>query len=43
MIQYLYLGRVDYGEGLLLQAEVAGLLAEGRAKMCCCCLSIRRC
>jgi lipoyl(octanoyl) transferase len=32
MIQYLYLGRVDYGEGLRLQAEVAGLVAEGRAQ-----------
>jgi lipoyl(octanoyl) transferase len=31
MIQYLYLGRVGYEEGLLLQAEVAGLVAEGRA------------
>jgi lipoyl(octanoyl) transferase len=31
MIQYLYLGRVDYDEGLRLQAEVAGLVAEGRA------------
>ncbi|MGA3082824.1 MAG: octanoyltransferase, partial [Terracidiphilus sp.] len=30
MIQYLYLGRVDYSEGLRLQAEIAGLLAEGR-------------
>ena len=30
MIQYLYLGRVDYDEGLHLQAEVAGLVAEGR-------------
>jgi lipoyl(octanoyl) transferase len=32
MIQYLYLGRVDYGEGLRLQAEIAGLVAEGRLK-----------
>jgi lipoyl(octanoyl) transferase len=31
MIQYLYLGRVSYDEGLRLQAEVAGLVAEGRA------------
>jgi lipoyl(octanoyl) transferase len=31
MIQYLYLGRVGYDEGLRLQAEVAGLVAEGRA------------
>ena len=31
MIQYLYLGRVDYHEGLRLQAEVASLVAEGRA------------
>ncbi len=31
MIQYLYLGRVDYPEGLRLQAEVASLVAEGRA------------
>ena len=32
MIEYLYLGRVDYGEGLRLQAEVADLVAEGRAQ-----------
>ena len=32
MIQVLYLGRVDYGEGLRLQAEVAGLVAEGRTQ-----------
>ena len=32
MIQYLYLGRVGYDEGLRLQAEVAGLVAEGRAR-----------
>ncbi|MGA3160960.1 MAG: lipoyl(octanoyl) transferase LipB [Terracidiphilus sp.] len=31
MIQYLYLGRVGYDEGLRVQAEVAGLVAEGRA------------
>jgi lipoyl(octanoyl) transferase len=31
MIQYLYLGRVEYDEGLRLQAEMAGLVAEGRA------------
>jgi lipoyl(octanoyl) transferase len=30
MIQYLYLGRVGYGEGLRLQAEIAALVAEGR-------------
>ena len=30
MIEYIYLGRVSYGEGLLLQAEIAGLRAEGR-------------
>jgi lipoyl(octanoyl) transferase len=30
MIQFLYLGRVDYGEGLRLQAEMAALVAEGR-------------
>jgi lipoyl(octanoyl) transferase len=30
MIQYLYLGRVDYGEALNLQAEVSGLVAAGR-------------
>jgi lipoyl(octanoyl) transferase len=30
MIQYLYLGRVDYDEGLRLQAEIAALVAEGR-------------
>jgi lipoyl(octanoyl) transferase len=32
MIEYLYLGRVDYGEGLRLQTEVADLVAEGRAQ-----------
>jgi lipoyl(octanoyl) transferase len=32
MIQYLYLGRVDYAEGLSLQAEIAALVAEGRVK-----------
>jgi lipoyl(octanoyl) transferase len=31
MIQYIYLGRVGYDEGLRLQAEMAGLVAEGRA------------
>ena len=31
MIQYIYLGRVGYDEGLRLQAEVAALVAEGRA------------
>jgi lipoyl(octanoyl) transferase len=31
MIQYIYLGRVGYDEGLRLQAEAAGLVAEGRA------------
>jgi len=30
MIEYLYLGRVDYGEALNLQAEISGLVAEGR-------------
>jgi len=30
MIQYLYLGRVGYDEGLRLQSEIAGLVAEGR-------------
>src|ERR1035441_5184814 len=30
MIQYLYLGRVDYDEGLRLQAEIAELVTEGR-------------
>ena len=30
MIQYLYLGRVDYAEGLRLQAELAALRYEGR-------------
>ncbi|MGB6726906.1 MAG: lipoyl(octanoyl) transferase LipB [Terracidiphilus sp.] len=30
MIQYLYLGRVDYAEGLRLQAEVVRLRFEGR-------------
>jgi lipoyl(octanoyl) transferase len=32
MIQYLYLGRVEYNEGLRLQAEIAGLVAEGRVR-----------
>jgi lipoyl(octanoyl) transferase len=32
MIQYLYLGRVGYDEGLRLQAEMAGLVAEGRGR-----------
>jgi lipoyl(octanoyl) transferase len=32
MIQYLYLGRMDYDEGLRLQAEIAGLVAQGRAQ-----------
>ena len=31
VIQYLYLGRVGYDEGLRLQAEMAGLVAERRA------------
>jgi lipoyl(octanoyl) transferase len=30
MIQYLYLGRVGYDEGLRLQAEIAALVAESR-------------
>ena len=30
MIQYLYLGRVDYGEGLRLQSEIAALRLAGR-------------
>jgi lipoyl(octanoyl) transferase len=30
MIQTLYLGRVDYAEGLRLQDEIASLVAEGR-------------
>ncbi|HXR39346.1 MAG TPA: lipoyl(octanoyl) transferase LipB [Terracidiphilus sp.] len=30
MIQYLYLGRVDYSEGLRLQDEFSALVAEGR-------------
>ena len=30
MIQYLYLGRVDYAEGLRLQDEFSALVAEGR-------------
>ena len=30
MIQYLYLGRVAYDEGLRLQAEIAGLRLAGR-------------
>jgi len=32
MIQYLYLGRVAYEDGLRLQAEIAALVAEGRLK-----------
>src|ERR1039458_8600445 len=32
MIQYLYLGRMDYEEGLRLQAEIAALVAEGRVQ-----------
>jgi lipoyl(octanoyl) transferase len=32
MIQYLYLGRVAYDEGLRLQSEIAALVAEGRAQ-----------
>ena len=32
MIQYLYLGRVNYAEGLRLQGEIAALVAEGRLK-----------
>ena len=30
MIQYLYLGRVDYGEALNLQTEISALVAAGR-------------
>jgi len=30
MIQYLYLGRVEYGEGLRLQEEISGLVGQGR-------------
>jgi lipoyl(octanoyl) transferase len=30
MIQFLYLGRVSYDEGLRVQSEVAGLVLEGR-------------
>ncbi len=32
MIQYLYLGRVDYDEGLRLQAEMAELRSQGRVE-----------
>jgi lipoyl(octanoyl) transferase len=32
MIQYLYLGRVSYDEGLRLQAEMAGLRSQGRVE-----------
>ena len=32
MIEYLYLGRVDYSEGLRLQSEVARLRYEGRVE-----------
>jgi lipoyl(octanoyl) transferase len=32
MIQYLYLGRVSYDDGLSFQAEIAALVAEGRVQ-----------
>ena len=32
MIEHLYLGRVDYGEALRLQAEMAGLRQQGRVE-----------
>jgi lipoyl(octanoyl) transferase len=32
MIEYLYLGRVGYDEGLRLQAEIAGLRLQGRVE-----------
>ena len=32
MIEYLYLGRVDYGEALRLQAEIADLRLQGRVE-----------
>lgn len=32
MIQYLYLGRVDYADGLRLQAEIGALVGQGRLK-----------
>jgi lipoyl(octanoyl) transferase len=32
MIQYLYLGRVGYDEGLRLQAEMTALVSDGRAQ-----------
>ena len=32
MIQFLYLGRLAYDDGLRLQAEIAALVAEGRLK-----------
>jgi lipoyl(octanoyl) transferase len=32
MIQVLYLGRVGYDEGLRLQAEIAGLVSDGRTQ-----------
>lgn len=32
MIQYLYLGRVDYDEGLRMQAEIAELRLQGRVE-----------
>jgi lipoyl(octanoyl) transferase len=32
MIQYLYLGRVGYDDGLKLQAEIAGLRLQGRVE-----------
>ncbi len=32
MIEYLYLGRVGYDEGLRLQAEISGLVEQGRVQ-----------
>jgi hypothetical protein len=43
MIQYLYLGRVDYDEALRLQAEVAERGARAVSRTSCCCSSTRRC
>ena len=43
MIQYLYLGRVGYDEGLRLQAEIAALAPRAALQNVCCCWNIRRC
>ena len=43
MIQYLYLGRVDYAEALRLQEELVALRPRAASATCCCCSSIRPC